>query len=505
MAALDTNKQIAVIGAGTMGAGIAQVAAASGHQVILFDVAEGAAQKGLDGVAKGLAKLVERGKKTQQDVDALCARIKATDKFEDMAGSMLVIEAIVENLDIKRKVLADLEALLDEQAIFASNTSSISISALAAQMKHPQRLAGMHFFNPAPILKLVEVISGLQTDANIAETLYDTAKAWGKLPVHAKSSPGFIVNRVARPFYAEALRSLNEVVADVPTLDAIMRGAGGFKMGPLELTDLIGQDINNAVTESVYGAYYGDKRFQPSTVQREIVDSGMLGRKNGRGFYDYSEGAEKPQASIVSEQNKPANVIVYGDLGPAAALIEMAEQAGIKVEQKKSDKAYIEISDTHLQLTDGRLACEQAAQTSENNIVLFDLALDYQQATHIAITVAAQANDQALANAAGFFQALGKQVCVIKDVPGMQVMRTVCMLVNEGADAVNQGVCNAEAVDIAMQAGVAYPKGPMAWGQQIGISHVVTVLQNIQRLYGEERYRCSPLLLTANFTKQAVV
>ena len=505
MTALDTNKQIAVIGAGTMGAGIAQVAAAAGHNVILFDVAEGAAQKGLDGVAKGLAKLVERGKKTQDDVDALCARITATENFDDMAKSALVIEAIVENLDIKRKVLANLEALCDEKAIFASNTSSISISALAAEMQHPQRLVGMHFFNPAPILKLVEVISGLQTEASVAETIYDTAKAWGKLPVHAKSSPGFIVNRVARPFYAEALRSLNEQVATVPTVDAIMRGAGGFKMGPLELTDLIGQDINNAVTQSVYSAYYGDKRFQPSTVQREIVDAGLLGRKSGRGFYDYAKDAEQPQADTVAEQNKPTSITVYGDLASAAALAGMAEQAGINVEQKKSDEAYIAIGNTRLQLSDGRLACELAAQTGENNIVLFDLALDYQQASHIAISLAAQTDDKALANAAGFFQALGKQVSVIKDVPGMQVMRTVCMLVNEGADAVNQGVCDAEAVDIAMQAGVAYPKGPMAWGQQIGVTHVVTVLQNMQRLYGEERYRCSPLLLTANYANKAII
>jgi len=309
MGALSTSDRVAVIGAGTMGAGIAQVAATAGHKVVLLDIADGAALNGKNSIRLGLEKLVSRGKKTQAEVDFILDKITAVNTFESIKECRLVVEAIVENLDVKRKLFADIEGLCGEHTIIASNTSSISISALAAQTKKPANIVGMHFFNPAAILKLVEVVSGLQTSKDVAETIFETAKAWGKLPVHAKSTPGFIVNRVARPFYAESLRALSEQVASVATIDTLMRSCGGFKMGPLQLTDLIGQDINCSVTESVYNAFYQDKRFMPSVLQAEMVSAGLLGRKTGIGFYDYQSPR---QAETQGRRQSPCfSLLVY--------------------------------------------------------------------------------------------------------------------------------------------------------------------------------------------------
>ena len=284
MSRLNNNSVIGVIGAGTMGAGIAQVAAKAGHPVLLFDAMEGAAQKGLDGIAKGLGRLVEKGKMTQDDVDALTGRIQIADSLQALAPAGLVIEAIVERLDIKQQVFGDLEDICGEDVIIATNTSSISVTAIGSKLKRPQNLVGMHFFNPAPIMKLVEVISGLDTDPAIADEIFELSAAWGKKPVMAKSTPGFIVNRVARPFYAEGFRVYQEGGADIATIDALLKECGGFRMGPFELTDLIGHDVNYAVTCSVFDAYYQDQRFLPSLVQLELVNAGHFGRKSGKGF-----------------------------------------------------------------------------------------------------------------------------------------------------------------------------------------------------------------------------
>jgi len=229
--------------------------------------------------------------------NALLARISIVDELAGLASAALVIEAIVEKLEVKQQVFAELENLCGDDVILASNTSSLSITAIGAGLVRPERLVGMHFFNPAPIMKLVEVVSGLATDSEVAASIFATAENWGKLAVHACSTPGFIVNRVARPFYAEGLRLLQEGAADVATIDAILRDCGGFRMGPFELMDLIGHDVNYAVTESVHAACYGDQRFTPSLLQKELVDGGFLGIKSGRGFYQHGDGAEKPVAA----------------------------------------------------------------------------------------------------------------------------------------------------------------------------------------------------------------
>jgi 3-hydroxybutyryl-CoA dehydrogenase len=492
--ALSINDRIAVIGAGTMGAGIAQVAANAGHQVILIDIAEGAAQKGVDGIRSGLDKLVDRGKKTQEEVDQLLLKITPTQSLNDVKGSRLVVEAIVENLEVKQSVIAEIEKLADEDTVIASNTSSISISALAAKAQRPENVVGMHFFNPAAILKLVEVVSGLRTSRQTAQMIFETAAAWGKKPVHAKSTPGFIVNRVARPFYAEALRSVTEQLASVETIDILMRSCGGFKMGPLELTDLIGQDVNCAVTESVYNAFYQDKRFMPSVLQAEMVSAGLLGRKSGQGFYTYPQENKNAVNDDLRSVDKVEQLKVVGNLDSATGLQICMLEKGYNISIEPNHETRIEIGDAIIKLSDGRTATQHSTEEDIENLVLVDYALDYLSTAHIALTFGVKTSVRAQEDARQFFQSLGKHVHVIKDVPGMQVLRTVCMLVNEAYDTVNQGVCSVDAVDTAMQSGVAYPVGPIAWGESIGPKRVANTLKNIQAAYGEERYRVSPLL-----------
>ncbi|MBL26213.1 MAG: 3-hydroxyacyl-CoA dehydrogenase PaaC [Rhodospirillaceae bacterium] len=496
MPSIAKDVTVGVIGAGTMGAGIAQVAAAAGHPVLLYDIAEGAAERGKQGIAKILARSVERGRIDTGERDATLGRITLAATLADMAPAGLVIEAVLEDLDVKRMLFGEVEGLVADDAILASNTSSLSITAIAAEFRRPERCVGMHFFNPAPILPLVEVVSGFKTDRAVAETVFATAEAWGKKPVHARSTPAFIVNRVARPFYGEGLRILGEGIADVPTVDAVITESGGFRMGPFTLLDLVGIDVNFAVTQSVYNAFFQDPRYQPSIIQREYVEAGLLGRKSGRGFYDYAEGAEKPAPRTAPTASRPEAVVIEGDLGIAEPLVGLIEAAGLPLYRDKQgsdvDPAII-LDDVVLRLCDGRTATERDAE-DVRELVLFDLALDYATCSRIAVAPADRAPDHAIAVAVGFFQALGKQVSVIDDGPGMIVTRTVCMLANEGADAVQKGVCDAAAVDTAMRMGVNYPQGPCAWADALGAGHVVTVLDNMARTYGEDRYRASPLL-----------
>ena len=494
MTALSPEQTIAVIGAGAMGAGVAQVAARAGHPVLLHDQADGAAAAAIGRIEHGLDRLVERGKMSAAEQQALVGRIRPIDRLEQVAPAALVIEAVVEDLAVKQQLFRQLETIAP-QAILASNTSSLSITAIGAALERPQRLIGMHFFNPAPIMKLVEIVSGLASDRALAECLFDTATAWGKRAVHAQSTPGFIVNRVARPYYAEALRLLQEGAADVATLDALMRDCGGFRMGPFELMDLIGHDVNYAVTASVHQAYYGDPRFTPSLIQKELVDAGWLGRKSGRGFYDYREGAEPPQPMTAEAADAPDEVSLIAPQAWLQPLQGLLQQAGITHTASEGEECALICDAFTLCLSDGRSATLRAREDNRRDLVLFDLALDYGQCARIALTAADQASPQALHKACGLWQKLGKSVSVIDDVAGMVVMRSVCMLANEAADAVNQQVCSPADVDIAMQAGVNYPRGPLAWADAIGIERVLEVLDHLQQNYGEDRYRASPLLL----------
>lgn len=497
---LPQQSIVAVVGTGAMGAGIAQVAAAAGHVVRLLDNRPGAAAKALDGIRAQFGKMAEKGKLTAEAATAAGARLQAVEDLAELAGCALVVEAIVENLEAKQKLYADLEAIVDADCIFGTNTSSISVTAIGAALKHPERLAGLHFFNPAPLMALVEIVSGLATDRAVADTLFATATAWGKTPVHAKSTPGFIVNRVARPYYAEALRLAQEGAADFATIDAVMREAGGFRMGPFELMDMIGHDVNFAVTNSVWRAFYNDQRFLPSLIQQELVDAGFYGKKSGRGFYDYRNGAVKPEPQTEAQQTPAGKITMYGESTAAEALADRLSHSSLSFSRApETDGRIADIGLATLYVTDGRSATQRAAESGVANTVLIDLALGYAMATRLAIAAAEQCEPAAIASAIGLLQAAGFGVSRFLDVPGLAVMRTVAMLANEAADAVNQGVCSETAADSAMRLGVNYPRGPLAWADAVGVGTIRDVLANLGASYGEDRYRISPLIQRAVF------
>jgi 3-hydroxybutyryl-CoA dehydrogenase len=496
MPTLTTETVIAVIGAGAMGAGIAQVAATAGHRVRLLDAHPGAAEKAIAGLCATFDKLAEKGKLTPDAARAAKASLLPAGTLDDLADAGLVIEAIIEDLAAKQQLFSALEAIVTSDCIFATNTSSISVTAIGAALQKPGRLAGLHFFNPAPLMALVEVISGLATDPAVTDTLFATAEAWGKKPVLARSTPGFIVNRVARPYYGEGLRLLYEGAADCATLDAIFREAGGFRMGPFELMDMIGLDVNFAVTKSVWNAFFNDPRFAPSLIQQEMVSAGFLGRKSGRGFYPYGEGNAAPQPQSIAAQPTPTDIRLFGDSPLAQALDQRLTAHSIPHERLQAlpDGLVATVGNASLYLTDGRCASERAARNKHPNCVLADLALDYGSATRLALAAAEQCDPTAFDAAAGLLQAAGFAVSQLADVPGMALMRTVCMLANEGADAVYQKVCSAAAVDQAMRLGTNYPRGPLDWADELGLPLVQQVLGNLAAHYGEDRYRSSPLI-----------
>lgn len=388
MSDLSQQTTVGVIGAGAMGAGIAQVAASAGHEVHLADAAAPSIERARAAHAKAFARDVVKGRKTQEQADAALARIHyvagaSASDLASFASCGFVIEAIVEDLSIKRAVLTTLEDIVPPDAVLASNTSSLSIAALAGACRHSDRVIGVHFFNPAPVMPLVEIVPGLTTSPALADAVQAMVDGWGKTTVRAADTPGFIVNRVARPFYGEALRLREEGVADCATIDWAMRELGGFRMGPFELMDFIGHDVNYAVTSSVFEAMFFDPRYKPALMQRRLVEAGWLGRKSGRGYYDYRDGAERPAPN-----------------------------------------------------TD---------------------------------------------------PALGAQL----------LERIVCMLVNEAVDAVHLQIASPADIELAMTRGVNYPRGLLAWGDEMGAAHVLGVLDALHADYGEDRYRASVRLRRA--------
>lgn len=377
---ITMKNKIGVLGAGTMGAGIAQVAAQSGHEVVLVDVNQVQLDKAKASLIKVLDRMIEKGTLDDAGKNDLLNRMQFSAQLADFKGTGLVIEAIVERLDIKHTVFKEIEEIVGMDCIIASNTSSLSIASIGSVLKVPARVIGIHFFNPAPLMPLVEIIPAVQTSAETLSTAKSIIDSWGKLTVVCKDTPGFIVNRVARPFYGEALRIYEEGLADFATIDWAMTELAGFRMGPFTLMDYIGNDINYTVTETVFAAFYYDPRFKPSFTQKRHMEAGFLGRKTGRGFYDYSEGVTLP--SPVKDEK------------------------------------------------------------------------------------------------------LGQQI----------VDRILAMLINEAYDALFLHIASREDIDLAMTKGVNYPKGLLAWSEEIGLKTVLSRLENLFQEYGEDRYRPNPLL-----------
>lgn len=482
-----------VVGAGIMGTGIAQVAAQAGHAVMLFDLRKGAAAEAKAQLARSLDALVAKGKLSAQDVAGTLGRIEPIPSLDAAASARLVIEAVVEKLDVKRSLLRQLEGIVAGDCVLATNTSSISVTAIANGLQQPGRLVGMHFFNPVPLMRLVEVVSGLRTDAAVAQAVHGLAGSWGKVAVHARSTPGFIVNRIARPYYAETLALLQERSAEPALLDACLRAAG-FRMGPCELMDLIGHDTNFAVTQSVFEANFFDKRFAPSLVQRELVDGGLLGRKSGRGFYDHAPGAVKPSVPAFEPAALPAATIlsVHGQGAVARRLSDTLAAAGRGFEPvPDSDWVGLDIDGAQLRLTDGR-AASQVGAGEVAEVAVFDLPLSRDGGAALSWAPAVQASTAWIEAAPRWLRALGFNAQRMADAPGLVVARTVAMLINEAADAVHQGVCDEAGADAAMKLGVNYPQGPFEWLRGWGAAPVVALLDALDAHYRGERYRVSP-------------
>ena len=491
---------VLVVGAGIMGAGIAQVAAQAGHAVQLFDARAGEAQQALRKLSATLDTLVAKGKLTFEAAAETVGRIKPLAALEELDKVSLVVEAIIEDAAAKRGVFQQLESLLPADCVFATNTSSISVTAIANGLEHPARLVGMHFFNPVPQMRLVEVVSGLQTDASVANLIFELSRQWGKTPVHARSTPGFIVNRIARPFYAETLALLLEQGATPQVLDACLRAAG-FRMGPCELMDLIGHDTNFAVTQSVYAANFYDKRFMPSLVQREMVDGGLFGRKSGRGFYRYPDGVPVLPMAAHEAPATAGEVTVHGvgaiaDYLDVAATRALTQQGWGPARMHDSEWTGVAIDNARLVMSDGRTAAELSRELGTPDIAVFDRVLSVPTAPGSALAFAVAPHSQGAwrMQAAAWLAALGFSPLRVADSPGLVVARTVAMLINEAADAVQQGVCTADGADAAMKLGVNYPAGPFEWLASWSAGGAIAVLDALDAHYRGERYRVSPWL-----------
>ncbi|WP_199424479.1 3-hydroxyacyl-CoA dehydrogenase [Actinotalea solisilvae] len=517
---------VGVVGAGTMGAGIAQVAALAGHRVVLLDAAPGRAEAAVGQVGRALQRLTERGRLDPDRAVAAREALVAARSVHDLAGCALVVEAAVERLDVKRRLFATLEDVVAPSCVLATNTSSLSVDDVAAGLRHPGRVVGMHFFNPAPVMRLVEVVQGDATDPAVAARVAEVARAWGKTPVRVASTPGFVVNRVARPFYGEALLALEDGL-DAATVDAVLRGSGGFRMGPLELTDLIGQDVNLAATRSVWERLGPDARYAPSPVQEALVAAGSLGRKTGQGFFAHGDGARDadqgpaPATDAPGTPPAPEKVVVRGAWGPWTSLWQRAEEAGVAVlvdgaldrrpgpdgalgsatggPPARVCEASAELPGGLLVPTDGRTAADHAAAAG-CPVVVLDLALDAAAADRFAVAASPGCPRELLDAAVGLLRATGAAVTVLPDRPGLLVARTVAMLVDEAAVVVEAGVAAAADVDVAMRLGAGYPLGPLEWGDRLGPARVAAVLDAVGAATGDPRYRVSRTLRRAATT-----
>lgn len=483
---------IGVVGTGTMGSGIAQLAATAGHDVVLFDNHTGAAETTAHEIGERLRHASERGKIARDDAAAITRRLSVAPSLAGLADCDLVIEAVSEDLTTKQSLLAHLEEIVGSDAILATNTSSLSIDDLARPLAQKERLVGMHFFNPAPVMALVEIVSGEHTSPGVAERCYRLVEAWGKQPVHCGSTPGFIGNYVNRPFYLEALRLREEGVADERTIDQLMRAAGGFRMGPFELMDLVGVDVNLAVSETVWQALGHDPRFEPSGIQRTMVKVGKLGRKTGRGFYPYDVKGAGRRHRTVPPGRQPYSVRVGPTAGGLDELVERARRAGVRVE-RGAELDGIEVGDVRLLLTDGFTAMEHTLGSAIPAVIV-DWSHDLATTGSLGI---ASGVSGALPVAAGFLDRAGIESVLLADRPGLVVGRITCAIINLAAEAATDQVATADDIDTAMLAGFSYPEGPISWGRRLGASTVTGMLEQLGRHLDPRRYYPTAGLETA--------
>ena len=476
-----------------MGRGIAQIAAQAGSQVLLFDATAGSAAAARASVYAQWDKLRDKGRLDADQTDALKSRLICADFLGALSGCDLVIEAIVERLDAKAGLFAELEKIVSPDTVLASNTSSLSVTAIAAKMVHPGRFAGFHFFNPVPLMKIVEVIAGLKSSPAVCERLSAFARQMGHTPVRAQDTPGFIVNHAGRGYGTEALRVVGEGVADFATIDRILRDQIGFKLGPFELMDLTALDVSHPVMESIYHQYFEEPRYRPSVITAQRLAGGVVGKKVGAGFYNYTDGvpAVPPDAPAPQTDQMPP-VWVSPRAARRADLLLLVKNLGATVETGAvpSERALTLVAPLGFDVTTVAVVDRlDPTRTVGIDMLVSDATtkrrvLATNPATRVDMRTAAHA----------LMARDGKAVSVIRDSAGFVSQRVVATIVNIAADICQQGICSPADLETAVQLGLGYPLGPLAMGNLYGPSSILEVLFNMQTVYGDPRYRPSPWL-----------
>jgi 3-hydroxybutyryl-CoA dehydrogenase len=493
---------LGVVGAGTMGAGIAQLGAAAGMRTLLHDPEPQALERGVEGVRRGLAKWVEKGR-VDEDAAGLLEPVSSLD---ELAPCELVIEAAPERPELKRDLFGALSVLCGDDVVLATNTSSIPVTSLAGAAARPENVVGMHFFNPPPLMPLLEVIRADQSGDRALQMAIDAGEAMGKDVIVVADGPGFLVNRCGRPFSAEALRLLQERAATHEQIDRICRLGGGFRMGPFELMDLVGIDVGFEVARSFTELSFGEPRWRPSPIQARMVAAGRLGRKSGRGYYEYGEdGSYRPVDPDPPEPGggEGTAIAVLGDGPLANGLRERARSAGYELREGGPAELVVDAGvRPHPSPPGGAPLLVLCAATSlvargEQGAVGFHLLPPLDGAKLVELTRLPATQSFAAEAAEDFFSKLGLLSEWVEDAPGLVLGRIVCQLVNEAAFAIGEGVGSADDVDAGLTLGLSHPRGPVAWSEAIGLDHVLAVLDALWEERREERYRAAPLIRRA--------
>ncbi len=486
-------KTVGIVGTGAMGRGIAQIAAQAGSVVILMDAQPGAADKAREALFSQWDKLVEKGRVEASVAAGHKRMLQIAGALAELSECDLIVEAIVERLDVKKTLFAELEALVPPQTVLVTNTSSLSVTAIAAALKHPARFAGFHFFNPVPLMKVVEVIAGLKTSSDTCVALSQYAHQMGHTPVQAQDTPGFIVNHAGRGYGTESLRIVSEGIADFATIDRILRDQVGFKLGPFELMDLTGLDVSHPVMESIYHQYYEEDRYRPSVITAQRLTGDMLGRKTGEGFYRYEAGVAQIAAEApVPEVKEMPPVWVSHRAARRSELLQLLKDLGAQIETGSSPslQALTLVAPLGFDIT----TVAVVERLDPARTIGIDMLID-DAATKRRVLATNPATRSDMRDAAhALFSRDAKPVSVIRDSGGFVTQRVVAAIVNIASDICQQGICTPKDLETAVTLGLGYPMGPLAMGDRYGPTNVLEVLFNMQTVYGDQRYRPSPWL-----------